>query len=269
MRNIIFIEEQYWLNDILDGMYIEGFSDFQYTCAVVGPDRINAFLETEKDIGCFAIVGKDKAKYASSFPNNFVMLDENDIGKTCKNIIYIMTNFGHESRSTDNIWFTSDTHFYHQNIIKYCNRPWATAEEMTEGMIARWNSVVGENDKVFHLGDFSFGNRAKVEAAFKRLNGKIDLVMGNHDRLRVKDYYEIGFHRVYDKPILFANFFILSHAPIQWVKDGDVYANLFGHVHNMEMYKTYTKNSCCVCVERHDYKPISFNEIKTNLQNQA
>lgn len=268
MKNIIFIEEKCWVNDILDGIYKEGFSDFQYTCVFDSPDRIKAFLETDGDIGCFAIVGKDKSKYANSFPNNFVTFDENDIGKVCRSIIYIMTNFGRESKSTDNIWFTSDTHFWHQNIIKYCDRPWTTAEEMTEEMISRWNSVVGENDEVFHLGDFSFGNRAKVESVFRRLNGKIDLVMGNHDRLTVRDYYEIGFHRVYDRPILFSNFFILSHAPLQWVRNGDVYANLFGHVHNMEMYNTYTKNSCCVCVERHGYKPISFSEIKMNLQRQ-
>ena len=133
---------------------------------------------------------------------------------------------------------------------------------MNDGLVERWNSVVGKDDTVIHLGDFSFGNRAKVEEAFSRLNGKIDLVLGNHDRLKVKDYYAIGFHRVYDRPILFANFFILSHAPVQWVKDGGVYCNVYGHVHDMEMYRTVTANTFCACVERHGYRPVPFREVE-------
>ena len=75
----------------------------------------------------------------------------------------------------------------------------------------------------------------------------------------------MGFHRVYDRPVLYDNFFILSHAPLQWVKDGDVYANIFGHVHDMELYNTWTKNSCCACVERHGYKPIPMDYVKKKL----
>lgn len=54
------------------------------------------------------------------------------------------------------IWFTSDTHFGHNNIMKFCQRPWKTVEEMDNALIQNWNSVVGENDIVFHLGDFAF-----------------------------------------------------------------------------------------------------------------
>ena len=59
------------------------------------------------------------------------------------------------------IWFTSDLHFGHQNIIKFCNRPWETVEEMDKALIENWNSVVGENDIVFDLGDFAFATNRR------------------------------------------------------------------------------------------------------------
>lgn len=97
------------------------------------------------------------------------------------------------------IFFTSDTHFWHKNIIEHCDRPWDTVEEMNEGLIERWNEVVGPHDTVYHLGDFSFGNLDKTTEVFTRLNGNKLLVKGNHDGKAVcqqgwgwvKDYYKI------------------------------------------------------------------------------
>lgn len=80
-----------------------------------------------------------------------------------------------------NLFFTADTHFYHKNIIQYCNRPFEDVEEMNETMIQRWNEVVGVEDTVIHVGDFGIGNIKKLQDIRVRLNGMIWLVLGNHD----------------------------------------------------------------------------------------
>jgi calcineurin-like phosphoesterase family protein len=78
------------------------------------------------------------------------------------------------------VWFTSDTHFWHARIIQFCQRPFASVDEMNEKLIANWNAVVVPDDTVYHLGDFSMAARP-VELYVPRLNGQIHLVMGNHD----------------------------------------------------------------------------------------
>lgn len=78
-----------------------------------------------------------------------------------------------------NTWFTADTHFGHTNIIKYCNRPFNTIEEMDSEIIFRWNSVVKDGDVVYHLGDFCFG---KPISYIERLNGYLKIIPGSHDK---------------------------------------------------------------------------------------
>jgi calcineurin-like phosphoesterase family protein len=81
------------------------------------------------------------------------------------------------------VFFTSDTHFNHANVIKYCVRPFASIEEMNRVMIERWNAVVGPEDTVYHLGDFAMGKPSEWPAFLRQLNGaKKILIRGNHDR---------------------------------------------------------------------------------------
>lgn len=77
-------------------------------------------------------------------------------------------------------WFTSDIHFWHRNVITYCNRPWATVEEMNAGIIERFNALVKPDDEVFCFGDFSL-NWQGAEMR-KYLNGTWYLIPGNHDK---------------------------------------------------------------------------------------
>ncbi len=85
-----------------------------------------------------------------------------------------------------NIWFTSDCHFSHANVIKYDKRPFTSAQEMDETLIANWNAKVKANDIVFYLGDLSFDRDfGRTQAIAKQLKGKIHFILGNHDDERV------------------------------------------------------------------------------------
>lgn len=81
-----------------------------------------------------------------------------------------------------NIFFTSDMHFGHFNIIEFCDRPFESVAEMDSTLISNWNSVVGPNDLVYHLGDFVFKGKNSVNYIESQLNGKLIHIRGNHDR---------------------------------------------------------------------------------------
>jgi len=205
--------------------------------------------------------------------NNILKIEDGvDKDKIFKQVDWILR----EDDNMNNVFFISDTHFNHSNIIKYCNRPWhdensqtgdiivrpEDVEKMNEEMIKRWNGVVGKDDIVWHLGDFCLGKDQNntIPEMVSRLNGKINLVLGNHDHHSVRFYYEAGFNRVYDRKVIINDFVVLSHAPMEFVKAP--FFNVFGHVHDCETYKTWSKDSCCVCVERHDYTPVPWIEIE-------
>ena len=119
-------------------------------------------------------------------------------------------------------------------------------------------------DTVYLLGDFSFYGKEKSTEILSALQGHIRLVMGNHDTRSTQWYRDCGFEEVYDCPILFESFWLLSHEPL-YLNSNMPYGNLFGHVHGNPAYADASSQSCCVCVERTDYRPISFEEVKRRM----
>lgn len=83
------------------------------------------------------------------------------------------------------IFFTSDSHFHHKNILDFEPRPFNSTEEMNDGLIAAWNSVVRKTDTVYHLGDFCFGNVKEWLDILNQLRGNIILIKGNHDKTKI------------------------------------------------------------------------------------
>ena len=125
------------------------------------------------------------------------------------------------------IFFTSDTHFNHQSILKYCSRPWETVEEMNEGLIKNWNEVVKPGDTVYHLGDFAMGQRNLIPGILSRLNGRIILIRGNHDFSKSLGYFqEVVPSQVLE---LDGHKFELAHNPGHLSQSHDF--ALCGHVH--------------------------------------
>ena len=93
------------------------------------------------------------------------------------------------------IYFISDTHFFHSNIISYCSRPFKTVEEMNLIMIYRWNSVVSSDDIVIFGGDFALTSPEKARNIMNSLNGINLTVKGNYDR-SLSYLMRIGFRDV-------------------------------------------------------------------------
>lgn len=161
-------------------------------------------------------------------------------------------------------FFIADTHFGHNAIIGYENRPFADIEEMDEHIIKCWNDTVTADDKVFIIGDFSMYGREKTEQICSRLNGHKQLVMGNHDTEKPEYYISCGFETASPYPIIFDSFWILSHEPL-YINSNMPYANIFGHVHNNPIYSDHSKQSFCVCCERIAYTPVEFDDIKRKM----
>ena len=82
-----------------------------------------------------------------------------------------------------NIFFVSDTHWGHQNIIKYSNRPYKDTDEMNQKMLEAWNKTVQPGDTVYHLGDVAFMTISKLTSYMSRLNGQMHIILGNHDKV--------------------------------------------------------------------------------------
>jgi calcineurin-like phosphoesterase family protein len=166
------------------------------------------------------------------------------------------------------LFYVSDTHFNHRNIISYTNRPFASVDEMNEEMIRRWNEVVTDEDIVYHDGDFGFGKG--LDSILDRLNGKaIYLIKGNHDR-PMKLVNKIGFVDIFDALVVEdGDLFVgMSHYPMSediMKHPCDIY--LYGHVHNNDAPVPW--NHVNICVEKTDYRPVDLAWIKAKAKQQT
>lgn len=161
----------------------------------------------------------------------------------------------------NNIWFTSDTHFDHANVIKYCNRPFAHKDEMNEAMIENWNSVVKPGDTIYHLGDFSFGKEPSV--IFRRLNGNKIFIMGNHDRQKTSQLPWQSVHTYFELK-LNGRFIVMCHYAFRaWNKSHHGALNFFGHSHG-----TMPMNSqqIDVGVDCWNYTPVNLDQIEERIK---
>jgi len=170
------------------------------------------------------------------------------------------------------IYFVSDTHFNHTNIIKYCNRPFSNVADMDEALIDNWNSRIKPNDIVYHLGDFMFGkdnskfDHEIAEFIFKNLNGIKYLIKGNHESFTLRNYSS-EFRGIYDYFKLKDNNdeFILFHYPIaEWDKCHRGSIHCFGHVHNGRKPEG---KSLDVGVDANNYYPIHIDEVRQKVKN--
>ena len=159
------------------------------------------------------------------------------------------------------VFLTADMHFGHENIIKYENRPFANAEAMDGTIINNWNKTVSKNDTVIVAGDVSFYGQEKTAEIVRQLNGRKILIKGNHDKRKNNWWMDVGFDEVSSYPIIYKGWFVIQHEPPTYYNDATPYFYIYGHVHGSEMYRTVTKQTACVSVERWDYTPVNLEKI--------
>lgn len=196
------------------------------------------------------------------------------------------------------IFFTSDTHFWHHNIIEYCQRSiidgwqgapgWMDRNEATELMndtlIRKWNERIGFADEVYHLGDFAFCGKEKLRAIVQRLHGIKHLIRGNHDSHSEEFWKELGFQwvrhyfelRVHDvhqseedktKFVQYHQPIVLSHYPIlSWNGMAHGTWHLHGHCHG-SIDQTWNKTGLRmdVGVDTNNLYPWSYDEVKIKM----
>ena len=165
------------------------------------------------------------------------------------------------------LYFTSDLHLGHENVIRYSGRPFKNAKEMDSTLIANWNARVQDKDEIYVVGDFSFHPPHTTESIYNALNGKKHLVRGNHDKqptLRLPWVSQSDLKVVkYDSEKI-----ILCHYSMRvWASSHHGSWMLYGHSHgNLSEPKGKTFD---VGVDSHDYYPWSFTEVKAKMDTKA
>lgn len=166
------------------------------------------------------------------------------------------------------IYFSSDLHLNHKNIIKYSNRPFQDVQEMNEKLIENHNKIVKQKDTWYFLGDFAmYYNLDRLGDLINRFNGKKYFVLGNHDDYddlvylqdkRIIEYVDKTYLISYQKQKIFLSHY--SHRV--WPKKHYGVWHLFGHSHG-----TLPPNdlSFDVGVDACNYEPISFDQVSEKM----
>ena len=166
-------------------------------------------------------------------------------------------------------FYISDLHFGHQNAIVFDQRPFSTVEEMDETIITLWNRRVTDDDDVYIIGDFAFRNQKPEEWYLSRLNGRKNLIIGNHDGKLLKNETAMSYFMSVEKMKHVSDQgaqFCLCHCPIaDWNGMYRGAYHIFGHIHRekndvYQYMKTRIRalNAGCMI---HQYQPVGLQEL--------
>jgi len=159
--------------------------------------------------------------------------------------------------------FTADTHFGHENILRFCNRPWATIEEHDRALVELWNAVVAPADTVYVVGDFAHKvHPRRLRAIFESLRGEKHLVIGNHEKTPT---LQLPWASVSERLTVTVDGqrLLLDHYPGRsWHGSSRGVVQLYGHVHGR---LPDLHNAGDVGVDRWGYMPTTLPQIIARL----
>lgn len=169
-------------------------------------------------------------------------------------------------------FYISDLHLGHEAVIRMCDRPFPSIDEMDRMLIENWNSVVQLNDEVYIIGDFMFKSRHDPVYYLKQLRGKKHLILGNHEKwtnhVNLPDYFETVSQY---KEITDSNrHLILFHYPLaEWARYHQGSMHVFGHIHNNRNYPAFEfyrsqPNMLNAGVDINHFIPVSLNQLIAN-----
>ena len=171
-------------------------------------------------------------------------------------------------------YYIADTHFGHENVIRFDNRPFMNVGEMDKEMIKYWNACVSEKDDIYVIGDFAYRNKHDFIWYLKQLKGHKHLIVGNHDGKLLEDkaaiaYFETVSH--YLEIVDDNRRIILSHYPLaEWNGYHRESFHIYGHIHNKTdgafqyMKKMERAINAAVCIN--NYVPCTLSELIANNQ---
>ena len=161
------------------------------------------------------------------------------------------------------IFFTSDWHLDHHNIIEFCDRPFKNKAKMNKAIISNYKDTVTDNDEVYFIGDLALRGADNLNwyiNTFGNLPGIKHLIMGNHDRLSFGQYEDAGFMTVHSALHLELLDIYLVHDPAKTLVRKDKLW-ICGHVHNL-FGKWIRRNVINVCVDVWDFYPVPLDTIQ-------
>ena len=177
------------------------------------------------------------------------------------------------------IYITSDLHLNHDKPFIYAARGYSSIEEMNKDLIFKFNNTVTDDDEVYILGDLCLGGADSLIDNFKmlsQLNGKIHIILGNHDTdNRVKIYQELGWTVSYAELIRWGSYyFFLSHFPcitsnLEKESLKQCTLNLYGHTHQKTNFFNDMPFMYHVGVDSHKNYPVSLDEIVNDMKNEV
>lgn len=166
-------------------------------------------------------------------------------------------------------YYIADTHFGHENVIKFSKRPFGDVEEMDKFIMDAWNEVVGKDDDIYILGDLVYRSNKSYSYYLSKLSGKKHLIVGNHDRAMLKDKEAMSYFESVDDLTMIHDDgikIVLCHYPLlEW---SGFYRNSYhihGHIHNIhnEAFATLRnmERALNAGAEIINYTPCSFKEL--------
>ena len=182
------------------------------------------------------------------------------------------------------IFFTSDSHYFHENIIKFCDRPFKDVEEMNHKLIENWNNKVPHDGLVFHLGDFAWGGYDQWKSIRDQLNGEIILIKGNHDIKNMtataeEELFKFSTQQmlieIEGRKVYLNHYPFLCYAGTYRDPKGLVF-QCFGHCHSgpekkgmdIPRLQYLFPTQYDVGVDNNNYEPISWNEVNEKIGKQ-